>query len=151
MKRSSKRTPADMESFLKALHSRGMRVTEQRCAVHSAMMELIHAGADEVYNHIVRQGSVRISRSTVFDILQDMTDKGIYARRYGPEGRMCFDVNAFRHLHLYDTRNCEFIDAEGEELLQSVENGLRRRRFKGYRIDDFDIQIICHPTRKKLI
>lgn len=151
MKRSSKRTPADMDSFLKALRSRGMRVTEQRRAVHSAMMDLIHAGADEVYACIVQKGDVKINRSTVFGILQDMADKGIYARRYGPEGRMCFDVNAFRHLHLYDTRNCLFIDAEGEELLQSVENGLRRRRFKGFRIDDFDIQIICHPTRKKLL
>lgn len=151
MKRSTRRTPADMESFLKALRSRGLRVTEQRRAVHTAMMDLVHAGADEVYSHIVRQGTAKINRSTVFDILQDMADKGIYARRYSPEGRMCFDVNAYRHLHLYDTRNCEFLDAEGEELLKSVEDGLRRRRFKGYRIDDFDIQIICHPTRKKLI
>ena len=151
MKHSVKRTPADMESFLKALKTRNLKVTPQRVAVHQAMLDLIHAGADEVFKHIQQSQSARITRGTVFVILQDMADKGIYARRYGPEGRMCFDVNAYRHLHLYDTRNHEFIDAEGDELLQTVENGLRRRRFKGYKMDDFDIQIICHPTRRKLL
>lgn len=151
MKRSARRTPVDIETFCKALRSRGLKVTPQRLAVHRAMMELVHAGADEVYVAVKEYDDVPITRTTVFNILEDMTTKGIYARRYGPQGRMCFDVNAYRHVHLYDTRNNEFIDVEADELLQNVENGLKRRRFKGYSIDGFDIQIICHATRKKQI
>lgn len=149
MKRSAKRTPLDAESFGKALKAHGLRVTPQRLAVHRVMVELIHASADDVYAVLKGNGDVAITRATVFNILEDLTAKGIYARRYGPEGKMYFDVNAFRHVHLYDTRGGEFLDVEADELLLAVETGLKRRRFKGYSIDGFDIQIICHSTRKK--
>ena len=151
MRRSARHTPADIESFSKALRSHRLKVTPQRLAVHRAMMELVHAGADEVYAAVKESSDIPITRSTVFNILEDMTSKGIYARRYGPKGRMCFDVNAFRHVHLYDTRNNEFLDVDADELLLAVQTGLKRRRFKGYSIDDFDIQIICHATRKKQV
>lgn len=151
MNRSAKRAPADPEAFGKALRSRGLKITPQRLAVHEVMMDLVHAGADEVFAAVKERGQVQITRATVFNILEDLTAKGIYARRYGPEGRMCFDVNSFRHVHLYDTRNSQFIDVEADELLHSVETGLKRRRFKGYSIDGFDIQIICHSTRKKQV
>ena len=65
--------------------------------------------------------------------------------------KMYFDVFPECHVHLYDTRNNEYLDIEGQDLLDTIEAGLKRHRFRGYKIDGFDIQILCHPTRKKLL
>ena len=151
MKHWSKPKPADPESFAKSLRSKGLKTTPLRLAVHGVMMEKVHAGAEEVYQAIIAKNERKATRTGIYNILNELADKGIYARRPSPAGKMFFDVNAFRHVHLYDSRNRQLIDVDGQEMLESVESSLRGRRFRGYRIDDFDVQIICHPTRKKLI
>ena len=151
MKQRSRRKPADVESFKHQLHTHGLKVTPRRVAVHDAMMKLIHASADQVLDAVREEGNVKISRTTVYSVLSELADVGIYSRRYSSSGTMIFDVNPWRHVHLYDTRNDEFVDLDEEAMLQSVEDCLKGRRFRGYKIDDFDIQIICHRTRKKLI
>ena len=127
----------------------GLKVTPQRLAVHKAMLGLIHADPDAVYDAVKDAGECRIARSSVYRILEGLADKGIYARRYSCSGRIVFDINAWRHLHLYDSVNNEFVDVEAEDLLEEVEAGLKGHRFRGYRIEDLDIQIICRPTKKR--
>jgi len=150
MARIKKRTN-DMEAFRRMLKSHDLKATPQRIAVHKVMMELIHASADTVYEAIVKEGSCNITQASVYNILSGLADEGIYSRRMSSNSKMIFDINAYRHVHLYDTRNHEFMDIEAEELLNAAVQGIRRRRFRGYKIDDIDIQILCHPTRKKLI
>lgn len=147
----SKKQPKDMEAFKKLLQSHDLKATPQRIAVHQVMMELVHASADTVYEAIVKQGGCKITQASVYNILSGLADEGIYSRRMSSNSKMIFDINAYRHVHLYDTRNHEFMDIEAEELLAAAVQGIRRRRFRGYKIDDIDIQILCHPTRKKLI
>lgn len=151
MKHRSRRKSADVEAFSRQLHNHSMKATPRRIAVHEAMMNLVHASADQVLESVLKAGKVKITRGTVYTILSELADKGIYARRYSSTGTMFFDVNPWRHVHLYDTRNHDFVDLDEEEILKGVEDRLRGRRFKGYKIDDIDIQIICHPTRKKLL
>ena len=40
-------------------------------------------------------------------------------------------------------------DILDEELLMTVETALKKRRFKGFRVDGIDIQILCHPSHRK--
>ena len=140
-----------MDVFTRLLQQHGMKATSQRMAVHTAMMDLVHASADMVYESIVKRGGCRISKASVYSILTELADNGIYARRMSANNKMFFDINTYRHVHLYDSVNHEFLDIEADELLDAVETGLRRRRFKGFKMDDVDVQIICHPTRKRLI
>lgn len=140
-----------METFRKLLKSHDLKATPQRIAVHSVMMEMVHASADMVYEAIVKAGNCRITQASVYNILSGLADEGIYSRRMSANSKMIFDINTFRHVHLYDTRNHELLDVDAEELLAAAEQGIRRRRFRGYKIDDIDIQILCHPTRKKLL
>lgn len=140
-----------MDSFARQLQSHGMKATAQRMAVHRVMMERIHASADTVYESIRGAGEVKISKTSIYNILNDLADKGIYRRRLSSGSKMFFDINTHRHVHLYDTRNHEFLDVEADAVLKAVESGLRRRRFRGYSMDDIDIQILCHPTRRKKI
>ncbi len=149
MTRSTKRKAADEEAFRKRLKAHGLKVTGQRLAVHGAMMSLIHASAEQVRERI--GSSCRISLASVYNILSELADNNIYSRRLSANNKMYFDVFPERHVHLYDTRNNEYLDIEGQDLLDTIEAGLKRHRFRGYKIDGFDIQILCHPTRKKML
>ena len=151
MYQSRKKKPKDLETFKKLLLSHELKVTPQRLAIHSAMMDMVHASADMVYEAVVKQGDCKITRSSVYNTLSGLADAGIYARRMSSNNKMFFDINTYRHVHLYDVRNHELIDIEADDLLAAAENGIKRRRFRGYKIEDVDIQILCHPTRKKLI
>ena len=42
----------------------------------------------------------------------------------------------------------DFID---DELLDLVTEKLGKKRFKGYKVDYIDVQIVCHPSRKKAV
>ena len=147
----SKKQPKDMEAFKKLLQSHDLKATPQRIAVHSAMMVMVHASADMVYEAVTKAGECKITQASVYNILSGLADEGIYSRRLSANNKMFFDINSYRHIHLYDTRNHQFLDVEADEMLAAAEQGLRRRRFRGYKIDDIDIQILCHPTRKKLL
>ena len=147
----SRTKPKDLETFRRLLQTHELKATPQRIAVHSVMMKLIHASAESVYDAIVTGGLCKITKSSVYNILSELADEGIYARRMSSNSKMIFDINTFRHVHLYDTRNHELLDVDAEELLSAAELGIKRKRFRGYKIDDIDIQILCHPTRKKLL
>ncbi|MBO4455653.1 MAG: transcriptional repressor [Bacteroidales bacterium] len=140
-----------MQAFSRMLATYGLKVTPQRLAVHKAMLGMIHADADAVYEAVKADATCRIARSTVYKILAGLADKGIYARRYSCNGKIMFDINAWRHLHLYDSVRNEFVDIEADDLLEEVDAGLKGHRFRGYHIDDIDIQIICRPTKKRSI
>ena len=143
------RKPAGEEAFRKRMSARGLKVTAQRLAVHEAMSKLIHASADSVYDLI--HDKCRIRPSTVYNILSELADNGIYGRRFSTNNKMYFDVFPDRHVHLYDIRNNTIIDVEAADLAAQVEAGLKRRRFRGYKIEGIDIQIVCHQTRKKYL
>ena len=143
--------PKDMDTFRRLLKSHGLKATPQRIAVHTVMLEMIHASADQVYEAIQRAALCRITKASVYNILSGLADEGIYSRRMGASSKMVFDINPYRHVHLYDTRNNEFMDIEADALLAAAEQGIKRRRFRGYKIDGIDIQILCHPTRKKYL
>ena len=141
------RTP-DQEAFKKALKAHRLKATEQRLAIHAAMMELGHASADMVREHIVSHGGT-ITVASVYNTLSQLALLGIYKHRLSANNKMYFDVNTFKHIHLYDVYNNTYRDIIDEELLGTVEAALKKRRFKGYRVDGIDVQILCHPSHRK--
>ena len=138
----------DLNAFKKALKNHGLKATDQRLAIHTAMMELGHASADQVREHIVsRGGSVTVA--SVYNTLTQLALLGIYKHRLSANNKMYFDVNTLKHIHLYDVYNHTYKDILDEELLATVETALKKRRFKGFRVDGIDIQILCHPSHRK--
>ncbi len=141
----------DSIQFRRLLRDRGLKATPQRLAVHEAMRSLVHAGADDVAAYISSRSEVHISPASVYNILTLLADLRIYDRRSGRGGKMVFDVRSGRHYHLYDTRNETWRDLEDEEMMDWLETHLKGRRFRGYKIDGFEVQLLCHPTRKNPI
>ena len=137
-----------MEDFKHLLRRHSLKATPQRMAVHEAMMELGHASADMVSEAIARAGKVTITVASVYNILSQLALLGIYQHRLSSNNKMYFDINNFRHIHLYDTVNNTYRDIMDDELMDMIDSKLARRRFKGYKIEGIDIQILCKPTRR---
>ncbi len=138
-----------IEQFSRCLKQHDLKITSQRLAVHKAMLELGHACADMVSEEIGRSGGTKVTVATVYNILSQMSLLGIYHHRLSNDNKMYFDVNVDNHIHLYDTKNHTFSDLRDEELFKAIEDKLSRRKFKGFKIDGIDIQILCHPTSRK--
>ncbi len=133
------------------LKDKGLKATPQRLAVHQAMRALGHASAEEVAAQIAAQGGTAVSSASVYNILTTLADLRIYDRRSGRGNKMVFDVRSGRHLHLYDTRDETWQDLDDEELLSLVEAHFKGRRFRGYKIDGIEVQLLCHPTRRTVL
>lgn len=140
--------PAD--EFLTQLRRHGLRATRQRLAVHRIMMELEHASADVVCEKLTEQGA-RVTVASVYNILSQLADCRIYGRRMSANNKMYFDVDNASHIHLYDRERHTWRNVEDEDLRSLVHIHLKRRKFKGYSIEDIDIQLVARPTRKNKI
>ena len=136
-----------LDDFRTQLRRHNLKATRQRIAVHEAMMGLGHASADMVREELARQGS-RVTVASVYNILSQLAVLRIYGRRLSATNKMFFDVNNFKHIHLYDRENHTYRDLIDDDLSALVASHLKRRKFKGYSVEDIDIQLIARPTRK---
>ena len=143
------RDPSAMDRFKSVLKRHRLKATPQRLAVHEAMLDLGHASADQVGEWIAARSDTRVTPASVYNILTQMTLLGVYVHRFSANNKMYFDVNTFRHIHIYDSVNNEYRDIMDDELLETVESRIRGKRYRGYKVDGVDIQIICHPTTRK--
>ncbi|MCR5003931.1 MAG: transcriptional repressor [Bacteroidales bacterium] len=149
MNNQPKKAPS-VEEVKEILRKNGFKATPQRLAVHQAMLKLGHASVDAVCDELPSICNTKITTASIYNVLSQMAAIGIYQRRMSANNKMYFDVNTFKHFHLYDTENNEYKDVIDDELNQIIEERLANRRFRGYKVDCVDVQIICHPTRKRI-
>ena len=141
----------DVEEFKELLRKHSLKATPQRLAVHEAMMELGHASADMVTEVIKAKGTAKVTLASVYNILTQMAMLKVYTYRLSANNKMYFDVNTFKHMHLYDAENHLFKDVVDDDLVALIESYLSRKKMKGYKIESFDIQLVARPTKKKYI
>ena len=145
-----KNIDSDMELFMVKLKKNKLKATPQRIAVHQAMLTLGHACADMVTEQIKKENTVSITTASVYNILTNLAQIGIYNYRMSTNNKMYFDVNVLKHLHLYDCENHLFKDVIDDDLFELLENHFANRKFRGYKLEGFDIQLIARPTKKKI-
>lgn len=146
MPRIKDKTAPDIDRFRAILKEKGLKATPQRIAVHEAMLSLGHASADMVVERMAAQG-VDVTVSSVYNILSTLADLKIYGRRTSSNNKMYFDVNTFRHFHLYNYVENEYKDVIDDELADLIESHFKGRRFRGLKVEFIDVQIICRPSR----
>lgn len=142
------KTADRMAQFREALRAHALKATAQRLSVHEAMLSLGHASADSVAEWIKDNGKCNVSVATVYNILSQMALLGVYSHRLSANNKMYFDVNTNRHIHLYDIQNNEYQDVVDKELTDFIDDHIKSRKFKGFKVDSVDIQIIGHPARR---
>lgn len=141
--------PLDSKEFSSILKRNGLKATPQRLAVHQAMLKLGHASADMVEEEIKAAGTVSVTAASVYNILSQLALIGVYQHRLSANNKMFFDVNTFRHAHVYDCENHTYKDLQDMELMALVQQHLGRKKFRGYTVEDIDIQIVVRPTKRK--
>ena len=141
----------NVEEFKEILRKHSLKATPQRLAVHEAMMELGHASADMVTDMIREKGTAKVTLASVYNILTQMAMLKVYNYRLSANNKMYFDVNTFKHMHLYDSENHMFRDVVDDDLVALIESYLTRKRVKGYKIESIDIQLVARPTKKKYV
>lgn len=146
MPRIKDKTAPDIDRFRAILKEKGLKATPQRIAVHETMLSLGHASADMVVERMAAQG-VDVTVSSVYNILSTLADLKIYGRRTSSNNKMYFDVNTFRHFHLYNYVDNEYKDVIDDELADLIESHFKGRRFRGLKVECIDVQIICRPSR----
>ena len=140
-------TAPGIEEFKKLLKKHSLKSTQQRLAVHNAMLELGHASADMVTEEIRSQGTTNVTVASVYNILSQIALLGIYDHRMSANNKMYFDVNTFRHIHLYDYVNNTFKDVIDDDFMDNLDAYFAKKKFKGYRVECVDVQIVCRPSR----
>ncbi len=140
-----------IEEFKLILKNNSLKATPQRLAVHQAMMKLGHASADMVTESIQEKGATKVTIASVYNILTQMAQLGVYGHRMSANNKMYFDVNSFKHIHFYDSENHVYKDIIDDDLVKIIESHLGRKRMRGYKIEGFDIQLIGHPSKKKSV
>ena len=135
--------------FAAMLKRKSLKATPQRLAVHRAMQKLGHASADMVAQEIENDANTKITVASVYNILSEFANLGIYKHRLSANNKMFFDFNTYEHAHFYDIENNTFRDISEDKVISELLERLARKRFKGYKVDYIDIQIVGHPTKKR--
>ncbi|MGN0189595.1 MAG: Fur family transcriptional regulator [Candidatus Cryptobacteroides sp.] len=140
----------ELEIFKNNLKKHSLKATPQRMAVHKAMLCLGHASADTVVENIRKNSEATVTVASVYNILTQLADLGIYSRRFSSNNKMYFDVTNTRHIHIYDCERHIYKDFMDDELLEIIESKLKKKKFRGLSIESIDIQIVARPTKKVL-
>ena len=138
-----------MEEFRSRLKKHGLKVTAQRIAVHEAMLKFGHASADMVAEEILKNGKAKVTVASVYKVLTQLSMADIYRHRMSSNNKMIFDVDTSGHIHLYDTVNHVHIDVMDDAAYKEIEGKLLSRRFKGYKVEGIDVQILVRPTSRR--
>ena len=148
---TSQNKTSNIEQFRNILKAHSLKATPQRIAVHEAMLKLGHASADMVTEEVQKHGNTKVTVASVYNILANLALLGIYHHRMSANNKMYFDVNTFKHIHIYDCENHRYKDIVDNDLIQMVEQHFSRRRFRGYRIEQIDIQLVARPSARKRV
>lgn len=139
-----------LDKFRSQLSHNGLKATAQRIAVHEAMVNLGHASADMVHEWLQEYSATKVTVASVYNVLTQLSQLGIYGNRLSANNKMYFDVNTKKHIHMYDCENHVFKDVMDENLYEDLLERIGTRRFRGYTIEGVDIQFVVRPTRRRL-
>lgn len=127
---------------------RGLPLTNQRRTVLEVLLQRNdHPTADQIFE-MVQERSPRISRRTVYRVLDTLAELGLIRRVHHPGATARFDGKTHRHHHLVCIRCNKIIDLKSPGL---DDISLPKGKPQGFEIYDFSVQIMgtCPDCQKK--
>ena len=139
---------ARLRDFEEICRQKGLPVTIQRRVIlESVLQRSDHPTADQIYE-AVQERIPRLSRTTVYRVLDTLLELGVIRRVHLAGGTSRFDGMIRRHHHLVCTCCNRIIDFEDDKLDQLP---LPKRKFQGFEAEDYSVQVsgVCADCQKK--
>ena len=129
------------KSTIKLLSEHGLKITPQRIAILDVIMALnCHPTADVICDHL-RINHPHISIGTIYKTLDAFLSKGIIEKVLTESDTARYDRVHDKHHHLYCAETERVEDYFYDQLYQMVNDYLRKKRIKNFKMKDFKIQI----------
>jgi Fur family peroxide stress response transcriptional regulator len=130
-----------VEEIKKKLVNAKLKVTPQRINILKAVYELDnHPTADNVKERI-RETNPNIATGTVYNVLETFVKNNLVKKVKTDKDIMRYDGLIHNHHHLYCTE-CDLIeDYNDEDLDLMLRNYFKKKKFKGFKVDDIVLQI----------
>jgi Fur family peroxide stress response transcriptional regulator len=129
-------------SVIKILAENDLRITPQRIAVLEVVLTLEnHPDADRVIDYI-RINYPHVSIGTVYKNLETFVKKGILKKVKTDDDKMRYDAIPDRHHHLYCTESDRIEDYYDNELIELIDNYLKKKKIPDFKIEDVKLQIV---------
>jgi len=134
-----------MEKKIDVLSSKKIRITPQRLAVYSALLDKRHATAEEIFKKVIKQFP-SISFATVYSILQLFKEKSLLQEVRIDSERSTFDIRIDGHHHFKCKKCGRIYDIDIEPC-----STLKRGKINGHKIENFQGYFygICKKCRKE--
>jgi len=133
----------------KRLKSSGLRVTPQRIAVLSTLVESnAHPDADQIVKS-VRQQYSNIAIGTIYHILDNLVQKGIIKKVQTEQNVVRYDAIVEPHIHLYSGEENRIEDYFDEELFDLIQDYLQKKEIKGFEVNDIRIKFLGEFTKER--
>lgn len=127
---------------LNLISEKGLKVTPQRVAVLDAVCKSNnHPTADNIISFVTRNHP-NIGKGTIYRVLETLVDYKIISKVKTDSGIMRYDPVLTNHHHLYCMNSERIEDYEDEELNRSLVKYFKKKKIKGFKIEDIKLQII---------
>lgn len=137
----------DKKKAEERLRNAGLRVTPQRLEVLLAISNSKHPTAEHLIRRVRKKHS-SISASTIYNILDAFTGKGVISKIYVPGDVMRYDAMLEKHHHLYDADTNRIEDYFDDELFELIRDYFRNKEIPGFQPDDIIIKLTGKFTDK---
>ena len=139
----------DIIEIRNRLKNSGLRVTPQRLAVLSTLIESDrHPDADQIAK-IVRAQHPNIAVGTIYHILDNLVQKGIINKVQTEQNVVRYDAIMEPHIHLYSGEENRIEDYFDEELFDLIDDYLQKKKIKGFKVNDIRIKFLGEFTKER--
>lgn len=125
------------DDIVKTLKTKGLRVTPQRFAVYSNLLERQdHPTAEQILNDL-NQDAPTSSQATVYSSLQALQNVGLVREVLLEEGVCRYDANVLPHHH-FRCKSCGAIEDIAWEKFQCID--LQQLR-PGLKVEEYEVTV----------
>jgi len=132
----------NIDKIRNKLKNSGLRVTPQRVAVLSTLIDShSHPDADQIVR-VVREQYPNISVGTIYHILDNLVQKGIVNKVQTEQNVVRYDAITEPHIHLYSKDENRIEDYMDDELMSLISDYLRKKNIENFNVKEINIQLI---------
>jgi Fur family peroxide stress response transcriptional regulator len=131
------------------LKNSGLRVTPQRIAVLSALIDSDkHPDVDQIAR-VVRAQYSNIAVGTIYHILDNLVQKGIINKVQTEQNVVRYDAIVEPHIHLYSGEENRIEDYFDKEFFDLIDDYLQKKKIKGFKVNDVRIKCLGEFTKER--